>query len=232
MANRRREPPSVSSVTQHVLRGTLDTQVQADIAYTVEGHDQVPPGTGLPRPERQGSRPVDAGADRQARPRHRRDVPRPGRRAAAAAPRDPAAGNARQLTAVPASTAPNQPPSSRPARPRTTSPPDTAVPGLGDAPSPGPASHNTLPLPAKDKGELRHVPRYQRHARTPSSPGLAARRHRPARTLRALRPARAVPVPGHRRALPQGLRRDLDHHPRPRRGPPRPADPRLHPRQG
>ena len=36
--NRRREPPSVSSVTQHVLRGTLDTQVQADIAYTVEGH--------------------------------------------------------------------------------------------------------------------------------------------------------------------------------------------------
>jgi len=38
MTNRRREPPSVSSVTQHVLRGTLDTQVQADIAYTVEGH--------------------------------------------------------------------------------------------------------------------------------------------------------------------------------------------------
>ena len=36
--NRRREPASVSSVTQHVLRGTLDTQVQADIAYTVEGH--------------------------------------------------------------------------------------------------------------------------------------------------------------------------------------------------
>ena len=35
---RHREPPSVSSVTQHVLRGTLDTQVQADIAYTVEGH--------------------------------------------------------------------------------------------------------------------------------------------------------------------------------------------------
>jgi hypothetical protein len=35
---RRREPPGVSSVTQHVLRGTLDTQVQADIAYTVEGH--------------------------------------------------------------------------------------------------------------------------------------------------------------------------------------------------
>ena len=35
---RRREPPGVTSVTQHVLRGTLDTQVQADIAYTVEGH--------------------------------------------------------------------------------------------------------------------------------------------------------------------------------------------------
>jgi hypothetical protein len=34
---RRREPPSVSSVTQHVLHGTLDTQVQADIAYTAEG---------------------------------------------------------------------------------------------------------------------------------------------------------------------------------------------------
>jgi len=36
--NRRHEPIGVSSVTQHVLRGTLDTQVQADIAYTVEGH--------------------------------------------------------------------------------------------------------------------------------------------------------------------------------------------------
>ena len=34
---RRREPASVSSVTQHVLRGTLDTQVQADIAYVAEG---------------------------------------------------------------------------------------------------------------------------------------------------------------------------------------------------
>jgi hypothetical protein len=30
----RPEPPSASSVTQHVLRGTLDTQVQADVAYT------------------------------------------------------------------------------------------------------------------------------------------------------------------------------------------------------
>ena len=38
MDNRRREPASVSSVTQHVLRGTLDTQVQADIAYTGDGH--------------------------------------------------------------------------------------------------------------------------------------------------------------------------------------------------
>jgi hypothetical protein len=37
MANRRHEPAGVSSVTQHVLRGTLDTEVQADIAYTVEG---------------------------------------------------------------------------------------------------------------------------------------------------------------------------------------------------
>ena len=37
-SNRRREPAGVSSVTQHVLRGTLDTQVQADIAYTAEGH--------------------------------------------------------------------------------------------------------------------------------------------------------------------------------------------------
>ena len=35
---RRRELATVSSVTQHVLRGTLDTQVQADIAYTAEGH--------------------------------------------------------------------------------------------------------------------------------------------------------------------------------------------------
>ena len=30
----RREPPSVSSVTQHVLQGTLEAQVQAPIAYT------------------------------------------------------------------------------------------------------------------------------------------------------------------------------------------------------
>jgi hypothetical protein len=35
---RRREPASITSVTQHVLRGTLETQVQADIAYTAEGH--------------------------------------------------------------------------------------------------------------------------------------------------------------------------------------------------
>ncbi len=35
---RHREPPSVSSVTQHVVQGTLDTQVQADIAYTGDGH--------------------------------------------------------------------------------------------------------------------------------------------------------------------------------------------------
>jgi hypothetical protein len=33
----RREPPSISSVTQHVLQGTLDTQVQAPIAYTGDG---------------------------------------------------------------------------------------------------------------------------------------------------------------------------------------------------
>ncbi len=38
MPHRRREPASVFSVTQHVLRGTLDTQVQADIAYTIDGH--------------------------------------------------------------------------------------------------------------------------------------------------------------------------------------------------
>jgi hypothetical protein len=38
MHNRHREPPSVSSVTQHVLTGTLDTQVQADLAYTTAGH--------------------------------------------------------------------------------------------------------------------------------------------------------------------------------------------------
>jgi hypothetical protein len=38
MNNRRREPASITSVTQHVLRGTLEVQVQADIAYTAEGH--------------------------------------------------------------------------------------------------------------------------------------------------------------------------------------------------
>ncbi len=35
---RRHEPPGASSVTQHVVRGTLDTQVQADIAYLGDGH--------------------------------------------------------------------------------------------------------------------------------------------------------------------------------------------------
>ena len=34
---RRREPASVSSVTQHVLLGTLDTEVQGDVAYTSDG---------------------------------------------------------------------------------------------------------------------------------------------------------------------------------------------------
>ena len=39
VADRRRyEPPGVSSVTQHVLHGTLDVQVQADIAYTVDAY--------------------------------------------------------------------------------------------------------------------------------------------------------------------------------------------------
>jgi hypothetical protein len=39
MADRRRhEPPGVSSVTQHVLHGTLDTQVHADITYVGDGH--------------------------------------------------------------------------------------------------------------------------------------------------------------------------------------------------
>ena len=35
---RRHEPPSASSITQHVLQGTLDTQVQADLAYAGDGH--------------------------------------------------------------------------------------------------------------------------------------------------------------------------------------------------
>ena len=34
---RRHQPPSVLSVSQHVLQGTLDTQVQAPIAYTGDG---------------------------------------------------------------------------------------------------------------------------------------------------------------------------------------------------
>ncbi len=35
---RQREAPSVVSVSQHVLQGTLDTQVQADIAYVSHSH--------------------------------------------------------------------------------------------------------------------------------------------------------------------------------------------------
>ncbi len=38
MYNRRREPAGFSTVTQHVVQGTLDTQVHADIAYTGDGH--------------------------------------------------------------------------------------------------------------------------------------------------------------------------------------------------
>ena len=34
---RRDQPASVSSVTQHVLLGTLDTEVQGDVAYTSDG---------------------------------------------------------------------------------------------------------------------------------------------------------------------------------------------------
>jgi hypothetical protein len=34
---RRREPPIVISVSQHVLQGILDTQVQAPVAYTGDG---------------------------------------------------------------------------------------------------------------------------------------------------------------------------------------------------
>ena len=55
----RRQPPSVSSVTQHVLQGTLDTQVQAPIAYSGDGRIN-PSGTGLLRPDRAGGRDVDA----------------------------------------------------------------------------------------------------------------------------------------------------------------------------
>jgi hypothetical protein len=36
--HRRHEPPGVSSVTQHLLQGTLDTQVQADITYVGTAH--------------------------------------------------------------------------------------------------------------------------------------------------------------------------------------------------
>lgn len=38
MDNRRHQPPSITSVTQHVLCGTLETQVQADLAYAGDGH--------------------------------------------------------------------------------------------------------------------------------------------------------------------------------------------------
>ena len=81
---------------------------------------------------------------------------------------------------------------------------------------PRPGQPERSPTSRKAK-ELRHAQRYQRHARTPSSPGLAARPYRPARTLRAVRCPDGVPVPGQGRALPQGLRRNLDHRPRPRR---------------
>ena len=55
------------------------------------------------------------------------------------------------------------------------------------------------------------------------------RPHRPARTLRAVRPARHLPVPRQGRALPQGLRRSVDHRTRLRPEDSRPAHRPAHP---
>ena len=49
------------------------------------------------------------------------------------------------------------------------------------------------------------------------------RAHRPAGTVRAVRDPGRVPLAGHGPALPQGMCRDLDHRPRPRRIPTAPG---------
>ena len=212
MDNRRREPASVSSVTQHVLRGTLDTQVQADIAYTVDGHikfhlgpvflvlkgreaalsmreliDKLTPVIDEMYPD----------LDAELRRQHREIL----RQATLTA------------TAAPASTAPNQPPSSWPARPRTTSPPDTTVPGLGTAiPRPGQPEHIPYPRKQRRASACPTLPAACPHAQ-PSWTGGTAPSARSHPACSAADPALCrSPVTG--RALPQGLRRDLDHHPR------------------
>ena len=87
--------------------------------------------------------------------------------------------------------------------------------GPGGRPSPGPASQNH-PLPREKQRSFGMLN---------ATSGMPARvvldwrhgTHRPAGTVRAVRQPGAEPVPGQGRALPQGLRRDLDHRPRPRR---------------
>ena len=107
---------------------------------------------------------------------------------------------------------------------------DTAVPGLGDGHPPARPAR-TIPYLAKSKGSF-GMPNA-----TSAMPARVVLDWRHA-SIGPLAPAccaatrDGVPVPGQGRALPQGLRRDLDHRPRPRRIRPRPADPRLHPRPG
>ena len=84
----------------------------------------------------------------------------------------------------------------------------TPMPGLPTAiPRPGQSERSPT---SRKANQLRHAQRYQRHAFARST-RLAARQHRTAGKLRAVRHTGAEPLPGQGRALTQGLRRKLDH---------------------
>ena len=225
---RRHEPPAVVSVSQHVLQGTLDTQVQADLAYAIQGHIKFHLGpVFFVLKGREAALSMRELIDKLA-PGHRRALPRPGRGTAAPAPRDRAAGSS-----GPPQPCPRQ--RHRTSRRRSSAPGSirhhhtkTPVPGLGDCHPPArPARTFPLPREKQRRTGMSHA--------TSAMPGREVVLDWRHGQIGPLAPcvlcgtAHRVPVPGQGRALPQGLRRSLDHRPRPRRSRSRPADPRHTP---
>ena len=131
----------------------------------------------------------------------------------------------------PSTARPGSPTWASPWRPTPSSPltssasPPTTVPGLGDG-YPRPASQN-IPASRKEQETLG-----MSHATSALAGGVVLDwRHTatgpPSHACSASGPTVLGPSQG--RALPQGMRRNLDHHLRRQRGRPRPADRRLHP---
>jgi hypothetical protein len=93
---RHHEPPSASSVTQHVLQGSLDVQVQADVAYSADGHIRFHLGpVFFVLKGREATLSARELTDKLA-PVIDELYPGPGRGASAPAPRGPPAGGPRQ----------------------------------------------------------------------------------------------------------------------------------------